>query len=202
VVNEIVLHETVTRSWKATVEVLRQRKLSVHLIVDADGAVYQHGDLRDDLLWHASEHNPTSVGIEVVAPYDPRLLKPGDPWTTVIDAPWAHRGKYVVPTPEQAEATVHLVRWLTSDRGLSIPRTWQGLRGACMAMGRVAATGPGIYAHAYFNHGDGLWLALYAWLRLEARLEPHPAYDAATGLARGARGSVDLTPYLGDHTWT
>ena len=49
-VDELVIHETVTSTAKATVDVLRQRNLGVHLIIGPDGTVYQHGDLRDDFL--------------------------------------------------------------------------------------------------------------------------------------------------------
>jgi hypothetical protein len=119
----------------------------------------------------------------------------------VIEAPWAHRNRYVVPTPEQAEATARLLGWLTSPdaEGLSIPRTWIGLDDAHMAMGRVAGADqrrPGIYAHHNFHHADGAWPVLYAWLRLEAGLAPCAAYEEAVRLASGARRSVDISAHL------
>lgn len=69
VVNELILHETVTRSVDSTVRVLLKRKLGVQLIVGPDGEVTQHGDLSHDRLAHAGGHNGPSVGIEVVNPY-------------------------------------------------------------------------------------------------------------------------------------
>jgi peptidoglycan hydrolase-like protein with peptidoglycan-binding domain len=188
VVNEFVVHETVTRSVADTVQVLIKRDLGVHLIMGPNGEITQHGDLLDDLLWHASQHNPVSVGIEVVNPYYPRFLKAGMPWTQVIRAGWAHEGRYVVPTPQQAEAIARLIAWITSSstQGLSIPRTWAGLSGNTLAMGRGSGADrlkPGIYAHTYFSHADGAWLVLYAYLRLEKGRTPSQAYTEAIQLA-------------------
>jgi hypothetical protein len=198
-VNELILHETVNRSVETTVAVLRQKGYGVHLIVDADGSVTQHGDLQYERLSHAGGHNGPSVGIEVVAPYYPSLLKPSDPWKRVIDAPWAHRGLYVVPTFEQAEACAKLTAWLSSDKAgaLRIARTWIGYDGGELAMGRVSGAAEhrraGIYAHCHFHHADGLFLVLYAWLRIEAGLPPSRAYEEAINRATGARVKVDVS---------
>jgi hypothetical protein len=201
-VNELILHETVTSSAKATLDVLQQRNLGVHFIVGGDGSVYQHGDAKDDLLWHASEHNPKSVGIEVVNPYYPELRPTNGIWDKVIKAPWAHRGSYVVPPLDQVEVLTFLVEWLSSSAaaGLDIPAKWAGVHDQRMLMGISSeATGPGIYAHHYFGHADGCWLALYTWLRLVARLDPETAYEDACSLATGAVGSVDLSPYFAEN---
>jgi hypothetical protein len=32
------------------------------MIMGPNGEITQHGDLADDTLWHASQHNPISVG--------------------------------------------------------------------------------------------------------------------------------------------
>ncbi len=200
-VTEVIVHETVTRSVASTVKVLERRKLGVHLIVGPDGVVTQHGDLACDRLAHAGGHNAPSVGIEVVNPYYPKYLKPGLPWSTVIEAPWAHKKRYVLPTPEQAEATSRLVAWLTSPEanGLCIPRCWVGLADGALAMGRVPRSrrsNPGIYAHHYFGHADGAWLVLYAWLRIVAGQKQEAAYREATARAVGARRSVDLADLM------
>ena len=60
---ELVIHETVTRSVDSTIAVLKKRGLSVHLVMGADGALTQHGDLATDILWHASQHNGSSFGV-------------------------------------------------------------------------------------------------------------------------------------------
>lgn len=200
-VNELILHETVTRSVASTVKVLRARELGVQLIVGPDGEVTQHGDLAHDRLAHAGGHNGPSVGIEVVNPYYPKYASAKLPWKRIIDAPWAHEGRYVVPTPEQAEATAQLVQLLTSGdlNGLAIPRVWRGLAGTKLAMSRTRdgeQRAPGIYAHTYFHHADGAWLALYAWLRLEAGLPECIAYEEALGRATGVRRYVELADLM------
>jgi len=203
VVNELILHETVTRSTAATVSVLLKRKLGVQLIVGPDGEVTQHGDLAHDRVAHAGGHNGPAVGVEVVNPYYPKYTSAKLPWQRVIDAPWAHQKRYVVPMPEQAEATTELVRLLTAGNiaGLAIPRTWRGLTGTRLSMNRLAdgeVRKPGIYAHTYFHHADGAWLVLYAWLRLEAGLAPCHAYDEAIRRATGVRRFVDLADLMSD----
>jgi hypothetical protein len=200
---ELVVHDSVTRSVDATVSVLQQRGLGVHLILGPDGVFYQYGDL-GDVLWHAGPvHNHPSIGVEVVNPYYPRLLRSGLPWERVIDAPWADEGRYVLPTPAQAEAISDLVRWTTSSpaRGVEVPRSWPGLRGGCVQLGvlddAVEAPLPGVLAHHYFGHSDGAWLVLYAWLRLEARLPPGEAFEQAARRASGASSAAavrDLLP--------
>jgi len=210
-VTEFIIHETVTRSWSSTVQVLKPksdsnpggRGLGVQLIADADGVVYQHGDLAKDLHWHGSQHNGPSIGIETVNPYEPRFAPAGGPWTDVIeDAPWAAGHKYVVPTPAQSEAVCRTILWAASpNSGLAIPRTWIGLHGSLFLMGPFAAAGsvaPGIYAHHYFGHGDGSWLVLYAWLRIEAKLSEEDARAEAIRLATGASSiGVDVSAHLG-----
>ena len=203
-VHEVVVHETVTTTWQSTVNVLKARGLGVHFIADSDGTIYQHADLQSDMMWHASQHNPLSVGIETVNPFDPKLLpKQDSPWDNVIDAPWAG-GKYVVPTILQAEAVATLLDWLTSAAAnpLAIPQLWPGLNDGKLALGRVPATTtpptPGILSHMYFDHGDGAWMVLYAWLRLEAKLIPPMAYAEAIARATGVKmaGSVDLSDLI------
>jgi hypothetical protein len=199
-VTELVIHETVTRSAEETVAVLKKRSLSVHLILDEHGRFTQHGDLANDNLAHASQHNVASVGIEVVNPYYPSYLKPGMAWSTVIDAPWAHKKKYVLPTPAQAEAVVRFIEWVTSPAsGLAIPRTWIGLAGTKLAMAEVESAAklkPGVYAHHYFGHADGSLLVLYAWLRLEAGLASEAAFAEAVRRGTGVRWNVDLADLI------
>ena len=201
-VGQIIIHETTGSSVDPAhaFKSLRSRDLSVHLIAAPDGRITQHGDLLRDVLDHAwRNHNPVSVGIEVMNPYYPARRKAG-PWNQIIPAGWADMKRYVVPTPQQAEATSQLIKWITSPaaEGLSIPRVWIGVRDGHMAMNRVprdrraspgvrAHTSPGIWAHTYFGHADGAWLVLYAWLRLEACYSPRDAYEEAIRLSLTAK---------------
>lgn len=195
-VTELVVHETVTRSTASTVAVLRKRGLSVQLILSPEGVLTQHGDLAD-VLWHAGPgHNAQSIGVEVVNPYLPRYARP--PWTRSIDAPWAAEGRYVLPTPAQAEAVTELIDWATSEPAplLEIPYRWPGLANGQLQLGRVPAAArgcPGILAHQYFGHADGAWLVLYAWLRLEAGLDAPTAFEEAVRRATGATSAADVS---------
>jgi len=199
---ELVIHETVTRSVDSTIAVLKKRGLSVHLVLGPDGELTQHGDLANDVLWHAGPaHNGPSFGVEVVNPYYPRLLRKGLPWERSIKAPWAHEGLYVLPTPAQAEAVASLVRWATSAPapGLEVPRRWPGLRAASFQLGPLAEASkalPGVLAHHYFGHADGAWLVLYAWLRLEVGLAPDVAFEEAVRRATGVRRGADVRDLL------
>jgi len=199
---ELVIHETVTRSVGETIAVLKKRGLSVHLVMGPDGEITQHGDLATDVLWHAGRvHNGPSFGVEVVNPYYPSYLKPGLPWRRVIKAPWAHKGEYVVPLPAQCEAVAQLVKWTirAPAPGIAVPRVWPGLRDGRFTLGLVAAAEkplPGVLAHQYFGHADGSMLVLYAWMRLEAGLEPDVAFEEAVmRTTRVRRADVrDLLP--------
>lgn len=210
-VSEIIVHETVTCSSLSTVKVLEPaspsnpggRGLGVHFIVDPSGLVYQHADLADETMWHATMHNEVSIGIETTNPVDPRYMPKNGPWSTIIDAPWAG-GKYVVPTKEEAEAVANILGWCIKDGcppELQIPLTFIGLTDGKMTLGRVqGATNlvPGIYAHHYFDHGDGAWLVLYSWLRLVASMDPDTAYDEAIKRATGVHigGGADVSDLL------
>jgi len=200
-VTEVVVHETVTQSARATVDILQRRGLGVHFVVGYDGLVYQHADLLDDECWHATEHNAASVGIETVNPLETRYLPAvNPPWENTIEVPWTNNNPYVVPTPEQSESVCLLLDWLSSPGStLSIPRTWRGLEGQSLHMNHmpVSQMGPGIYAHRYFSkdHPDGSWLVLYAWLRLEAGLDPRAAYDESLRRAPG-KSQIELGDYF------
>lgn len=197
-VTELVLHETVTTGVNTTIAILQRRKLGVHFIVGPYGSVTQHNDLALDRVAHAPPHNKRSVGIEIVTPYYPINFGEGQPWKQVIDAKWAHKKRYVIPTLEQVEAACGLIAWLTSERAipLEIPRRWVGLKKNGLVMGRLL-TGrlpiSGIYAHTNFGHADGAWPVLYAWLRIEAGLDPQTAYVEAVRRATGNLRRVDLT---------
>lgn len=229
-ITEFVIHESVTRNAATTVKILKKQrhkmtkqedgtlkkgkpyKLGIHFIVTETGAIVQHADLLTKQN-HGGPHSERSIGVEVTNPFEPRHLKKRSPWKRVINAPWAVGGEYVVPLPEQAEATAQLVAFfsgrafdIVDARDFNIPRTWRGRYEtvderprAMIAMGRIPQgkrPGPGIWAHTYFGHSDGSWLVLYSWLRIVAGLDPAHAYTWAMSLAEGAKDVVDLSPVL------
>lgn len=189
----LVVHETVTRSAGAAHRVLVKRGLSVQLVTTETGNAIQHADLIARAQHAGGARNPIAIGNEVVNPYYPRHLPKRDsPWTTVIDAPWAHEKRYVVPTRASAEACSRWIAWQTSEACpeiVRVPRAWPGIgKDGRFAMGRVSpAPKVGILAHTYFGHADGAWLVLYAWLRIEAGLDEETAYAEALTRATSVR---------------
>ena len=197
-VTEIVIHETVTISTPITVGVLKKRRLGVHFIVGSKGEITQHADPTMDQLAHCGRvHNSHSVGIEIVNPYYPEYNTDG-PWERVIGARWAHKRKYVVPTPEQAEANWLLVDTLLGIKtdSFDIPRKWIGhnpekQRFAMSRITRARLPFPGVMAHNAFGHADGSWPLLYCFLR-DTGKEPAEAYGIAVVLAETDRWWVNL----------
>lgn len=213
---EIVVHESVTRTVEDTVRVLSRKAntsgkpytLGVHLLIDGDGVVTQHGDLA--LSWqqhYGAPHNEASVGVELVNPYEPRHLKKDLPWKRVItDAPWAHGRSYVLPTPEQVEAFARVIGWLIASKelGFEIPNVWHGYdakknRFALSKVSGLDRVKGGVYSHQQIGrHADGSWPLLYAFLRTQRGIPACQAYGLAVKMATGARGYADLSA-IGGH---
>jgi hypothetical protein len=63
-INTIVLHWDVANSSKQCYDVLVNRGLSIHLMIDRDGTVYQSLDFVKR-AWHARGANDESIGIEI-----------------------------------------------------------------------------------------------------------------------------------------
>lgn len=211
--NQLVIHESVTHDADiiegpddkddVTERILRRKGCGVHFMIaplpgHTDKATMTtHGDLLDRLN-HAGKLNAGSVAIEIVNPYYPKHRKPSGPWTEVIKARWAHRGRYVLPTPGQMARLWEVVFALTAVclNGLEIPREFVGLRDDKMCMGRLPGRDleqGGVWAHHYDNHADGAFPALYCALR-DRGLSASRAYEAAVDLAERARGG--WTPEL------
>jgi hypothetical protein len=210
------------------------RGLSVQMYADVDGRIFQHNDLVE-VAWHGAPFNQVSVGIEIVAPILPtinvrsqaaKLTLPLsqqlglEPYRTITTT-WMQRRReknpnreYVLPPIDQVEGVAQLVQFLTDPsgrHGLAIPRQWIGdpgdgtfiLRGGS----RLARPTPGLIAHAQFKNtkDDGLFAALYCWLRLAARsgagMQPGDAYTAAerllsAGTAGTGEDKINIRPYL------
>jgi hypothetical protein len=67
-VDLLVLHWDGCTSSRLCYQVLLERRLSVHLLLDADGTVYQALDLAEAHAFHAAEVNERSVGVEICNP--------------------------------------------------------------------------------------------------------------------------------------
>ena len=62
--NMFVTHFDVCLSSKSCFDVLKQRNLSVHFLIDNDGTIYQTLDTKH-VAWHAAGVNERSVGVEM-----------------------------------------------------------------------------------------------------------------------------------------
>jgi N-acetyl-anhydromuramyl-L-alanine amidase AmpD len=82
-VDQFVLHYDVCGVSKTCYQVLLDRKLSVHFMLDVDGTLYQGLDLADR-AWHATRSNPRSIGVEIanLGAYPPGKGQILDTWYT------------------------------------------------------------------------------------------------------------------------
>lgn len=190
--DQIVIHESVTRTRAKTIAVLRRRKpvgqLGVHVIVDRDGSVTQHAPLAQYTAHGGAVHNRRSVGVEVVNPY---YGSAGDDGDADIEAVWAHKGWYILPTLAQLESVwvvvmkiIHLVP--------TIPLAFPGVDGRRFRWGPLAdpkRPGPGVMAHHRTAHADGLFLEHYCLLRAYG----WPVEDAYYRTLEAARSGKRLT---------
>ena len=77
-VNKVVLHHDGMGTSRGCFGVLRQRRLSTHIMIDRDGTVYQPMALQDVAI-HVAGHNHESIGIDLNNPVRRDRLRRGDP---------------------------------------------------------------------------------------------------------------------------
>ena len=63
-VDQFVLHYDACGLSRVCFDVLSERNLSIHFMLDIDGTIYQTIDLKEQ-AWHATTSNPRSIGIEI-----------------------------------------------------------------------------------------------------------------------------------------
>lgn len=90
-VDLFVLHWDGCTSAHQCFHVLLERGLSVHLLLDGDGTVYQTLDLAEACAWHAGAVNERSIGIEIQNPVKLHRNQWQTPPRAVIDEPHVHR---------------------------------------------------------------------------------------------------------------
>ncbi|RHZ83086.1 hypothetical protein Glove_99g301 [Diversispora epigaea] len=118
----VILHWDVCKSSKNCFQTLSNRKLSIHLMIDYDGTVYQSLDLAKK-AWHASSENDHSIGIEINNPYDVQQYDPNWPREIVSSRTPNKEGsfhKHLDFRPEQKTRVVEVVEALCSI--INIPR--------------------------------------------------------------------------------
>jgi hypothetical protein len=164
----IVIHETAGVSKDGCVRTLRRKGSGVHLIVDRDGSISQHGDLVFDRMVHANQLNETSVGIEFVNPYAPHIAKkapyavdltPRKWWTWTPDK---SQPFYVLPTANQLDTARVLIPWLCKvlDVPYVFPTWYLNQRQRKIDGWRLKRKPPaGVVAHRDFaTHADGRYI--------------------------------------------
>ena len=75
----LVLHFDGCRSSRQCYDVLVERGLSAHLMLDRDGTIYQALDLQTACAFHAGDANGRSIGVEICNPERPERNDPKDP---------------------------------------------------------------------------------------------------------------------------
>lgn len=80
-IDQFVLHYDAAGLSRTCYQVLNQRHLNVHFLLDLDGTIYQTVDL-EVRAWHATIANDRSIGIEIanIGAYAPGATKPLDEW--------------------------------------------------------------------------------------------------------------------------
>lgn len=91
-VNLFVLHWDGCTSSSQCFHVLLERGLSVHLMLDGDGTVYQALDLADARAWHAGDVNERSIGVEIQNPVQLHRNKWQKPPREIVMDPGVHGG--------------------------------------------------------------------------------------------------------------
>lgn len=230
-VRQLVIHETDGGgSANGTSNFLFSRtpdKLSVHMVCDKDGIIWQYFDLATDVTYHASKNNAFSVGIEVINPFHKSHKSKG--WENLAKgAPWTGPNSgYYLPNLAQCESINLLIQFLANDSGLAIPANFLNFQGDIFrwdflgeftknstgkkfpAFGNHQAAG--ILSHfgqLANNHTDGGFLVLYSWLRTEKKLSQQEAYDKAKTITEelaqlaGKEAQADISKYLKPNTGT
>jgi N-acetyl-anhydromuramyl-L-alanine amidase AmpD len=118
-VDQFVLHFDVCGVSRRCYEVLLERKLSVHLMLDVDGTLYQTMDLAER-AWHATKSNGRSIGVEIanLGAYPPGKGAILDQWYTQ-DAD----GPYLAPPARLGDGGVRTQGFVAR------PARWQKVAG-------------------------------------------------------------------------
>ncbi|MBH24102.1 MAG: hypothetical protein CMH57_06555 [Myxococcales bacterium] len=100
IVYQICLHHDSTWNSPACFEVLKSRGFSSHLLIEANGVIYQPLDLRES-AWHAGDINDFSVGIDLNCMANYEILTESEKGRRYA----ASRGGYFTGTINGAEVT-------------------------------------------------------------------------------------------------
>ncbi len=185
-VNLFVLHWDGCTSARHCFHVLLERGLSVHLMLDGDGTVYQALDLAEARAWHAGDVNERSIGVEVQNPVLPhRNEYQSPPRELVADSgvnggpSYEHLDFYDI----QKRRTVELAEVLCAHFG--IPRKLPVGSGGDVLRTLAPSTFRGVCGHYHVSASKsdpGFTL----WHGLRAALRESPSINEASRREAGA----------------
>ena len=188
VVDQIVLHESVTYTVEDAVRVLNAQGYGAHFLVDLDGSITKHAGLSKRVI-HCAGSNHRGVGIEVINRYYGKYEREGD---TVVKAVWAHKKQYIFPPVAQLKAVWWLVKWVSMR--MDIPMEFPGTdpeNGTFYWGRRKVGKIPGIMAHHRTHHADGL-VPEHFCVASHAGLDPGTAYRLTMEMATAMKRKTDL----------
>lgn len=179
---QIVFHESV--GTRDPFNFLKLKGYGVHFVIMGDGKIIQHADPFTRLK-HAGGLNEYGVGIEIVNPY----TSVKGVWNKIINAKWAWKGKYTVPTLAQVESTKKLVDFLTQNiktipNIVVYPYAMGAVKGADFNLG-------GLWSHQWGkdHHADGSFITLFMQLINEGN-DVKSAYNEAINKATTLNGDT------------
>lgn len=172
----LVLHLDGCRSSRQCYDVLIERGLSAHLLVDRDGTIYQTLDLKSACAFHAGKANLRSIGVEICNPERPERNDPRDarPVVTLGVSNVGHNGAHTPVLgfyPQQVGAVIALAHALATlfPIPLLLPKALSADAPAGVSQGRDSrvASGQfqGICGHYHLqtnktDPGTSLWQPL------------------------------------------
>jgi len=125
-VDMFVCHFDVCLSSKSCFQVLKERNLSCHFLIDWDGSLYQTMDTKH-IGWHAAGANSNSVGVEINNPfyekYQPTIVQMGQTERPLINDSIVHGVKlerHLGFNSVQLKALVSLCKSLHKGVGLNL----------------------------------------------------------------------------------
>jgi|GEM_PF-4529670 len=163
--DHLVLHETAGNSATGCIRTLQRKRYGVHLIIWGNGHISNHLDLMDETGVHANQCNKTSVGIEIVNPYAPSLVKPIWGIGDFLSAQWwtwcpdKKDRRYVLPHEAQLKTLRYLIPWLCDYLDIPYKFPTRHLNNKQRKIKRWwlrRKPGRGVVAHRDFGrHADG-----------------------------------------------
>jgi hypothetical protein len=146
----VVWHWTAgERPAEAVCQTLRNRKLSVHYVIDPDGRVVQCADPVSTVTYHAGLANEWTIGVEIVS----KGTQPASPARPRPPIACRVHGRHVAGLdflPPQYASIIALAEQLSADYG--IPRACAGTQPMVMTPG-VQSTFAGHLEHAHLSAG-------------------------------------------------